>query len=110
VKSVNLTDYIFDDVEIKYQSASDLIKARILDDSPLLVSRLGTELFAMLNYKEVKLSRTSRMINFIRGNIYYDEWNDTIINLLSSHTGVFPANIETAEAFSDILLSDLKIV
>jgi hypothetical protein len=48
-----LTDYIFDQADIQDQEASDLIRTLIIEGKPLLVSRLGTELFALLNYKEV---------------------------------------------------------
>ena len=104
----SISEYIFDQTTIQKQDASDLIRARIIDDKPLMIARLGTELYTLLNYKEVKLKKLNKAYKFIKGELHYYHWNQLNIELLCSHTGFFPATIQMVERFSELLLEEMK--
>lgn len=107
-KKKELTEFIFEEAKIKEQEASDLIKNKINEGAPFLVSRLGTELFALLNYKEVHLKSYMKHFKYIKNELYYYKWDLGVMKMLCDNTGVFPLDIKSIERFAEITLKDMN--
>jgi hypothetical protein len=107
---VPLNEYIFNITKCNGQAASDLIKASLLDDKPLMVARLGTELYTVLNFKEVKLKFVNKYFKFIKGELHFYNWQQDNIDRLCSHSGFFPPTIQMAERFSELYIEEMKYI
>lgn len=90
------------------EPASDLIKTKILEGKPLMISRFGaTELNAVLNYYFIKDGLISNVVNLAKGIPYFLQYKKSIIANLSSQSGFFPSNEETVTKFAELSLADL---
>lgn len=89
-------------VELRDQQANDLLRARILDDSPLLVTKFGTvELHSLLNALSVREGFSLRSwLDYVAERRYYLGWWEEL-QFLHRAAGVFPGTPETGMAFAD---------
>jgi len=101
-----------DDLKVDFykQDASDLIKEYILKGVPFAVGRLGTELYTLLNYKEVNLPKLEFYYKYITKQLYYKVWDQKTIDVLCKFTGFFPPKIEEVEKFSALMIRELQNV
>jgi len=94
------------------QDASDLIKARILDDRPCMISRFGsTELNAIVRHfgvnKPSKLP-LEKSINYILGNLEIFWWDEGSRTNMKDLSGFFPITDSSLEAFSLRMIKDIE--
>lgn len=99
-----------ENVDYSHQEASDIIKNKILNNTPFVVARLGTELYTLLNYKEVKLPYLVYSYKYITKQLYYKGWANYNIENLCNFTGFFPPLISEVEKFSALMIDELKYV
>lgn len=89
-------------------AANSLIKNRLISDSPVMIARFGaTEMNCLANYIAVK-DHKNEIINYIKGNIHHFWWDKNTISTMSELSGFFPSNPFTLEAFSELMLEDMK--
>jgi len=87
--------------------ASNLISDKLLNDQPLMVSRLGSiELNCVLNYLNQK-KRLGKYSDFIFGKTNSYKWEDITLSTMSTSTGFFPSNPDTLARFSRMMLEDM---
>jgi len=96
-----------DSIQFHDQEASDIIKIYIESERPFVVGRLGTELFTLLNYKEVSLPFLLYCKKYITKQLYFRDWNNTNIKTLCFYTGFFPPDINEVEKFSAFIINEL---
>lgn len=95
-------------VQLFDSDANDLVKSKILEGKPLMVSKFGTvELSTMCNYISLHQFPTPKRINdYIHGNGFLWWWET--LGFLTNNAGVFPKTEGMAERFSRLMLDDIK--
>ncbi len=96
--------------ELDRQRANDLIYNLLSNDKPCMISRFGTtEIGIVNNYLTVhsKEKMIKRCVDYITGNTGLPWWNNVSLNFMHRYSGIFPANINTLEHFSERYLEDI---
>jgi hypothetical protein len=95
--------------DFENQDASDYIKERLIDNIPLMVSRLGaTELKAIVRYYWNHYDN-NKISNYIKGEIRAFWWDkEENIEGLSVLSGFFPSTPENLDNFCKIMLEDVS--
>lgn len=89
------------------QRASDLIRDRLADRRPLMVSRFGsTELNCVVNY--INQKDRSRYFKYLTGKASYYRWEKNVINNMSTLSGFFPKELSMFERFSEMMIADIQ--
>jgi hypothetical protein len=103
----------YDDAAYSNQTASDLIKEKLLNDEPVMICRFGSvELSCILNYYFIhdKGSFWDKSIKYIKGEIGYFWWDRESIVTMNINAGFFPPTIPMLEKFSLKMLEDIKCI
>lgn len=90
------------------QAASDLIRSRLLDDEPCMISRFGhTELKAVLRYwRQCRSGFVPNAWRYIQGKQGEFWWDDKIRHEVEFKSGIFPSTDEALIRFSERFLRD----
>lgn len=90
--------------------ASGRILALLGGNQPAMIARFGsTELSCLANYLGVKHGGKA-WLGYIQGKSQPWWWNRSIIEQMQCWSGVFPANVQTAERFCELMLQDIPEV
>ena len=90
------------------EDASNLIADRLLDNEPLMISRLGSiELNCVLNYLNQKKD-FRKYSDYIFGKIDSYKWEDITLKSMGTSTGFFPVNVDMLARFSEMMLDDMS--
>ncbi|WP_394993610.1 hypothetical protein [Emticicia sp.] len=101
--------YDFEDASLRNQQASDLIKNRLNDDTPLMIGRFGaTEIAYLTNSLIVQDWFFRKRDYYITNKINSFLWEQQIIHDMIYVSGFFPHSNENAKRYSDLLLEDIK--
>lgn len=101
----------YDGAVVSHQSASDLIKEKLLSDQPAMICRFGSvELNCVLNYQFVHQQKSliSKSIAYIKGNTIPFWWDEETIKTMCNNAGFFPPSVELLERFSKLMLDDMQ--
>ena len=105
-----LTD---DLVQFKGQSASDLIKAKLMGDAPAMVARFGmVELHCMLNYHFVKQNKPlpQKLFYYISGRSFPFWWDSAVAREMSKNAGFIKPTFPDLQRFCELMDEDMKQV
>lgn len=94
--------------DIDKDTVQTLISNAILNRKPFMVGRLGTEFYALLNWREVHLPKMEYVRKFITRELYYPEWNKDIQFNLCRNTGFFPMDTMSIEQYCSATYSLLS--
>jgi hypothetical protein len=98
------------DFEFAGDSASDLIKSKLLDQTPAMICRFGCfELNCVANYINPHRPFYKNAFDFIKGRINYFWWAKIFDNM-SINAGFFPVNYPMIENFCKLMLDDMRYV
>ena len=93
------------------QDASDLIKNKLLDKQPCMISRIGsTELKTIITWLEINRKPKfplDKSINYILGNPPF-WWDENIKHDMRCSSGFFPVTDSSLEAFSKRMIQDIQ--
>ena len=94
------------------QQASDIIKKMLLDDKPIMISRIGSiELNTVVRYIDInnasQYSGIYNIIQYIKGNSPQYWWGEQGI-LMRDLAGFFPLNDKYLDRFSIQMLNDFQ--
>ena len=101
----------FDDAQIWGQDASDLIKKRITENRPLMISRFGaTELSFLTTYlvAEEKSWWLRKRLYYVRNKVRTFDWHNCIIDDMINVSGFFPYNLSNAQRYTNLVLDDIR--
>lgn len=88
--------------------ANRIIKNKLLSASPLMIARFGaTEMNCLANYVAVK-QHSNDIVNYLKGNIHHFWWDKNTLTAMCENAGFFPSTPCTLEAFSELMLEDMK--
>lgn len=88
--------------------SSDLIYRELMANKPSMIARLGsTEATCMANYLGVKNPAQKSYKGFIKDNSPKWWWDKGIMQQMENWSGFFPANPDTLEKFSELMLNDM---
>jgi hypothetical protein len=94
--------------QITGQPASDLIRDKILEGKPLMVSRFGsTELNCILNYYFVEQGFFKNVKNILTGIPYFLKIKPGIMYYMNIFSGFFPSTEANIKRFCEMSLLDL---
>ena len=95
-------------VQFFNSEANELIKLKILEGKPLMVSKFGTvELSTLRNFISInRKTKFKNIINYIKGKDFAWWWET--IEYLSNNAGVFPQTEQMAENFSKLMIEDIN--
>ncbi len=100
----------YDNVDLKNQEASNLIKRKLLSNEPVMICRFGSvELGCVGNYKSIKENQGAKF-KYISDQIDPYWWDDRLITAMSNNAGFFPATPPMLEKFALSLLEDMRQV
>ena len=89
-------------VEYTGQVASDMIKEELLKDKPSMIARFGsTELTTIVHIKKLKDNPYNLFLKLLSPKVY---------NSIEKASGFFPANRQTLERFTEIMIQDMQFV
>lgn len=93
----------------KGQEANDLIKNKLLDDKPAMISRFGnSELQTLVNYLEITESRFTKYFKYITHQSNNLEWKRHNIEMLTVNAGFFPDDPEHVEKYCKAFIDDIS--
>lgn len=103
----DLTDNL---AQFKGQQASDIIKKILLNKSPAMIARFGSnELNCVTNYYNIRNNRR-KFSSYIKGEIGAFWWDKKMMQYMSTGAGFFPSTEANLEKFSALMLEDMKQV
>ena len=96
-------------VQIKDNEASLLIKSYINSNEPLMIARFGSnELNVILNYFFINNSIIHNFSNVISGKPFFFKIKDGIIKNFNLVAGFFPCDMKNIERYVEMSLTDLS--
>lgn len=105
------SNYLFsrtdDFVEITGQKASDLIYAKIMTGSPLMIARYGEiEIKALGNIYAINENKNliKKVVDFIQYKSLPFWWDEDTMSALSNNAGLFPINQEIVQHYYEVML------
>jgi hypothetical protein len=94
--------------QVTGQPASELIRNKILEGKPLMVSRFGaTELNCILNYEFIQGGILKNLRNVLTGIPYFVKFKKNIINNMVMLSGFFPPTEEHINQYCKLSIGDL---
>ncbi len=92
------------------ESASDLIRTRLLDQKPFMAARFGnTEIDTILPYYLRSHGNfLKRSAGFLRGELPYFWWEFNTFRRIVYDSGFFPLNVRLVERFCRLMIDDIK--
>lgn len=92
------------------QEASDIIKKLLLNDSPAMIARFGSnELNCVTNYYNIKYNK-GKLLSYIKGDVGAFWWDKKMMNNMSTNAGFFPSTEPKLEKFATLMLDDMEQV
>lgn len=89
-------------IDYSGQVASDIIKDELLKNKPSMIARFGsTELTTIVHIKKLQTNPYNPFRNLLSKSIY---------NSIEIASGFFPANRETLERFTELMIQDMQVV
>ena len=94
------------------QYANELIYQKLISDKPCMISRIGaTEMLNLMNYLGVKNKTNYRNYStYIQGKTPSWWWDKSALKQLQNWSGFFPATIENAEKFCELIINDFPYI
>lgn len=97
--------------QYKEEDAAQLLKRKILDDEPLLVTRFGAnELNCVLNHYFMSKNALSIFLNLLRGFPYGFKMKKGIIESMRNNAGFFSATEESLKKYAQMTLDEMKYI
>lgn len=92
--------------------ANELIYKQLISEQPCMIARFGAnELGCLVNY--IGVTKKEQYKSY-RGYLYSQTpewwWDKSLLKLMQSHAGFFPASIEKIEQFCELMLKDMEEV
>ena len=100
-------------VQLSGQEAADLIRTKILEGSPLMVTRFGgTELSCILNYYFISKNSDFRefVANLGKGIFYGMSWSRDVMNRMSLNAGFFSSTRQNLERYVKMSIEDMRYI
>lgn len=99
-------------LDISHQAASDLIRTKLLDSKPCMISRLGAvELKALVNYLNIHREPEflfEKQISYITEETQPFWWSDRNKFTIKNNAGFFPTTDEYLDKFALRYIKDIK--
>lgn len=97
-------------IDLNGQNASNLIYQRIISKEPFLLARIGATEFSCLTGYLQEQKGVAKYYDYIAGKLDHYRLDEKIIEQMSEWSGVFPAEKEIMELFSELTLKDIKAI
>lgn len=91
------------------EKAAILLKDKILEGKPLLVTRFGAnELNCVLNHYFINKNLITKLLNLSKGYPYGFKIKKGVVNAMRDNAGFFSASVESLKRYSQMTLNELK--
>jgi hypothetical protein len=96
--------------QYKGQEASDVIKNHLLNDSPAMIARFGSnELNCVTNYYNITYNK-GKFFSYVKGDVGAFWWDKKMMQYMGTGAGFFPSNEKNLAKFATMMLEDMKQV
>ena len=108
-------EHLFDrsgrNAHISGQEAAELLRLKLLDNKPLMISRFGSnELNCVLNYYFISRGFFRNVSNIFRGIPYFFKLKEGILDNLHTVAGFYPTTEKNIERYCKLTLDDLSCI
>ena len=98
-------------VQVTGEKASELLRKKLLEDAPLMVTRFGAnELNCILNFVFINTGIVGNFGNIIKGMPYFFSLKKGVVAGMNIGAGFFPADKKSIERYCLLSLDDLSAI